>query len=100
MSEPPVAAVGLTKRTFTMEVTRALISHGKRKDCRECPVAASFLPHFPEGVAIGKGTVYFLGRARLTVGYATLPEEAIDFINKFDDFQEVQPFTFSLEVMA
>jgi hypothetical protein len=88
--------------TQTIEVTQEDIDKGERRQCNTCPVALAITRQLPEEL---KGCVVsvtclnatiFSKNTRGILRHAELPEEAADFIQRFDDHIGVQPFTFSL----
>jgi len=85
--------------THRIEVTAEDIAHGVREDCERCPISRALTRALPirsviveggvQGVAVQeKGTFYRF--------FATLPEDADAFVERFDRGEDVAPFAFDL----
>lgn len=86
---------------ITVDVTQPLIDAGKKGNCNDCPIALAIKPHFPEhNVFVDGGSVAITSKFG-DKKYATLPVEAVDFLNNFDepldDTTPSLPFSFELE---
>lgn len=80
--------------TITVEVTQDDIDHGRRMECKHCPVAIAVC-RIPGCENYQVGTRY----VRRSCGIGILmPPEAISFIRDFDCQQPVKPLTFELEI--
>lgn len=82
-----------------IEVLQSDIDHGERHCCERCPVARAITRAIGNRVAVA---VYADRGAELGItsgGYTrwiSLPDEVIEFINRFDIGLKVAPFTFEL----
>ncbi len=77
---------------YTIEVTEQDITHGKRKQCEECPIALAMHRATDEHWSVGTK----LDRCRDGFSIKT-PLSACEFITDFDSSLPVQPFTFEIE---
>lgn len=74
-----------------IKVTQDDIDCGVRKVKSACPVALATKLHFSNADVIVDYDTLFIGYE-----WFTLPEEAKDFINNFDNGDEVEPFEFEV----
>lgn len=89
---------------ITVEVTPLDIAMGVRRSCFNCPIAKAVKRAIKrDDLEIGIEPCRVLAKkldAQLTYGsfehFAILPEEAMRFINSFDNEEPVQPFAFEL----
>jgi len=85
-----------------MQVRQEHIDKGIREKCGSCPIALAINEHLVDGVIsnvrysrvdLVKNEVYLVEELRL-------PPEASRFIRSFDNGEQVQPFSFELEIPA
>jgi len=81
-------------KTITVEVTQDDIDHGERGRCQTCPIALALKRATGEAWSVTDVIVYQVGRPE----YAWLPARAEGFVHRFDDCEQVKPFTFKLKV--
>lgn len=81
-------------RTVTIDVTADDIAKGKPKEPCDCPIAIATDRAFGGGVAIS------CGQTLIGINFVdySLPVPARRFIRRFDDGENVKPFSFSVEV--
>ena len=80
-------------KTIRIEVTAEDIAAGKPDKCRECPIAlAAIRAGIPEA-NVKKRCIFVAPTVRVL-----LPDAAQRFIDDFDEFREVEPFSFDLEL--
>lgn len=83
-----------------INVSSEAILNGVRDDCRRCPIARSAWNSFPPHSAIAA----FRDELRVRLPHHSsvlkfpLPVEAREFINRFDDGLQVEPFAFDLDI--
>lgn len=85
-----------------IEVTQDDIKFGQRRKACECPVAQAIRRRIPSVFELS------VGRTAVVIGFVKdkpvatlpLPHEVTRFINDFDTFEEVAPFSFELEIPA
>ncbi len=76
-----------------IRVTRADIENGAANDECNCPIALALKRAFAtRNVVVGSGGIAVGGKI-----YDT-PVAVVEFINKFDDGMNVEPFSFCLEM--
>lgn len=81
---------------YTIEVTQDDIDSGRRHSCIKCPVALAMMRAVPaEEVQIHSyyGVVFYKDNNR---NRFALPPAVIEFVDKFDHWAEVAPFTFTI----
>lgn len=83
------------QRIVLVEVTADDIKQGQRDNCLDCPVARALNRAFNLGPACVDTDIFYFDW-----GYDThsLPEEVTEFIVNFDDGQQVEPFSFVVDV--
>ena len=82
---------------ITVEVTQEDIDHGVKGNCVKCPIAKAIgraAGNTDCGVGITRAHLYS-GHERGLISFK-LPIEAQNFIERFDDGFEVQPFSFDI----
>ena len=77
-----------------IEVTQEDIDKGVKENCVKCPVALSLRRLFPGEweVDVGDDAIYAGGN------WYTPPDEAQEFIAKFDAGEPVAPFSFDVDL--
>lgn len=78
---------------YTVNVTQEDIDKGKKGSCSQCPVALAGIR------SVGKS--FYVGPTMFAFRFnwiAELPKCVVDFIERFDSGQPVQPFTFDIEI--
>lgn len=77
-----------------VNVTQKDISEGLREDCFACPIAQAVRR------VIGPCRWFAVGNLDVWFGAipVSLPVEAKKFINRFEGYQKVEPFSFEMEV--
>ncbi len=79
-------------------VTQAHIDNGSRS-CTDCPIALAIVERLPHLACV---EVDSNGVELITTNdndiLCSLPDEALQFINRFDSGAEVAPFAFSLNI--
>lgn len=85
-------------RTVKISVTAEHINAGEQRDCADCPVALAIKDTLhPLSIEITDDFIHFgLPGGRYSPVHT--PENVSYFVDKFDDGQPVQPFTFTLEL--
>lgn len=86
------------KRTFHFDVTQACIDKGVHLECTQCPVALAMLNAGFTGVSITDLTCS--GSLNGTVWSSRTPHKVVSFIERFDDGELTEPFSFDLEMTA
>jgi len=84
----------------TIEVTQDDIAMGRRRRCRDCPVAMALARHFERGVMVGHRFFVF-GVADQDLEEKeriSLPSEIERFIDAFDCAKPVDPIIFTVEI--
>jgi hypothetical protein len=88
-------------KTVEISVTAEDIANGAISDCVACPIALAIGRVIPDAITVDVFTDHadFCDTVKFEpLADATLPDSAAEFINRFDNRREVQPFTFQLEV--
>lgn len=87
-----------TATVVTISVTQENIDEGERNVCSDCPVALAIMAAVPGALGVTvrfeTATVSLDGHRRLLL---SLPREATEFIESYDDGADVSPFTFTAE---
>ena len=86
-------------QTVTVEVTADDIAHGKPGRCSSCPIALGVIRSGigATDIAVGLETCWVsMAHDEHLTGYE-MPDEALDFIDAFDNGRPVAPFSFSME---
>ena len=86
----------------TIKLTQFYIDNGKRRSCRECPIALAILDVLDTGVSIkvDHGSIRLKRYHDLKSTEVMLPKAACGFIALFDRQYEVSPFDFELDIPA
>lgn len=84
-------------KTVKIDITWGDINQGRKKNCERCPVALAIL----RALKIEKHV--FVGGTNVTIpslGFNSFafPEEVTRFIENFDSWRHVEPFSFILEI--
>ena len=77
-----------------VSVTADDIANGKPGECCGCPVYLAVRRVLPDVSGVGPGRVWLTGGRRPI----TLPDDAEDFIERYDRGHRVEPFEFDLDV--
>jgi len=86
-------------RKVTIEVTDDDIFDGIKSSCHSCPIALAASRIDIARIISVNSTSMVVRNSYSRVGdFILLPIEAIDFIEAFDADQEVEPFSFEIEV--
>ncbi len=80
-------------KEYVIQVTEDHIRLGKRSNCRECPVALAVREELPAAKILG--TVLIVETPWLKIH---LPKKVTEFIEAFDHFRPVEPFSFELKI--
>jgi hypothetical protein len=72
-----------------INVTANDIRRGRGGDCTSCPIAIATQRHFRGRAVVVSTFAVSAGRCS-----ASLPDEAVDFIQKLDSDKDVEPFFF------
>lgn len=81
--------------TITVSVTQEDIDKGIREDCNRCAIALAVARLYPNSeVLVSSGISISTPEAFQTY---VIPKEAGFFMDKFDDGEKVEPFTFTTE---
>lgn len=94
---------------ITIQVTADDISKGERKNCSSCPIALAACRVFEVPVRIDCFEYFAQNAVMVTSEEITcfgrtgmdcypLPQEASDFVNRFDKKENVAPFTFTVKL--
>lgn len=86
------STVPTTPATLRVTVTANHIAQGRRESCYECPIELALISAGlrSDDVAVGRCIAWINDRE-----YA-LPEPAQEFIRRFDEGVDVEPFSFEL----
>lgn len=96
-----------TKMTLvTINVTANDIKHGKRRDCRACPIARAVLRKVDHKKALRAAKPMFNTPASMGARYVHVgdhccedtPSLAVGFVSAFDDGYPVEPFKFQVSI--
>ncbi len=86
-------------RKVTIEVTDDDIFDGIKSSCHSCPIAlAAIRINVARIISVNSTTMVVRNSYSRNGNFIVLPIEAIDFIAAFDADQEVEPFSFEIEV--
>lgn len=85
---------------ITFEVTQDDIDHGRRRDCKDCPIARSAAREFPGYHVLVDSELGLENRESRNYYCASLPGEARAFIVDFDQGWPVNPFSFTASFQA
>lgn len=77
---------------MTIHVTQDDISRGLKNDCCRCPIALAIEP-FGRRLFVNE---YSISYDRFEEYGIELPKIAVQFIEDFDDYKPVKPFSFNL----
>lgn len=80
------------ERYMKIHVTKEDIKNGERFDCHRCPIALAATRAGLTDVDVDYLTISANQETH------TLPDNAVCFIDRFDDGESVKPFTFILDV--
>lgn len=83
-------------KTLTVSVTAEHIKNGVAGSCMRCPIALSMNSERRTIYRVHKDRVCFYSNDKQNI--LTLPKEAAEFVNSFDELLPVSPFTFTLEI--
>jgi hypothetical protein len=81
-------------KTVTIDVTQEDIDKGERGDACKCPIALACHRILKEGVWVCEDLMSISGEDEDVV----LPDEAQDFIKRFDYGHSPEPFTFTIQI--
>ena len=85
--------------TMTVTVTQDHIDHGERQSGASCPIARAITRRMPQWTQVDVGeTMFTFFPASGERDEAFLPEEACQFIARFDEGKPVEPFAFTLDL--
>lgn len=89
----------MTYREITISVERRHITHGVRCNTGMCPIALAIVDCLRDGVrcSVGNTGVWLYGGV-FSGHVLELPEEAQQFVRRFDRGAEVEPFSFTLQM--
>lgn len=77
-------------------VTQEHIDHGRAMDCTACPIALAVKPLFPDcDVTVGAKLIQAVQPDGSLKAWK-LPQEAMNFILRFDMEDHVEPFEFEI----
>lgn len=86
-------------RKVTIEVTDDDIFDGIQSSCHNCPIAlAASRINIARIISVNSTSMVVRNTYSRNGDFIVLPIEAIDFIAAFDTNQEVEPFSFEIEV--
>jgi len=80
---------------MTVKVSKKNIDGGARANCQLCPVALALLEQFPDSDPIVESAHVSIKDAGNILIYR-MPDEAVKFVDDFDEGLEVKPFKFEL----
>jgi hypothetical protein len=87
-------------KTVEVSVTAEHIAGGEPDSCWGCPIALAAMDAIPNfDVTVNRfqiGIDEIDGKIAPT--WVDLPDEAVTFIDRFDDGEPVEPFTFTMQV--
>jgi hypothetical protein len=83
-------------RTVHVEVTQKDCDEGILADSECCPIALAMQRISTGIISVGQSTVRFYKPQKFYRAY--LPQEAREFVAKFDAEQDVAPFAFDIEI--
>ncbi len=82
-----------------IQVTKKHIEKGKAKDCERCPIALAILEQVPNCVSVDVTELDICGCLNCGTAFdITIPRKASDFVVAFDNYRNVKPFEFELEL--
>ena len=83
----------MPKYTYTVNVTSTDIANGISRRQEECPVALALTRRFKNNYCKVNNSYVFVTE----VGVIKPPQKVKEFIQKFDDEEEVKPFRFTFK---
>ena len=84
---------------ITVTVTTDHIAAGKREDCENCPIALAVAEIFPGTPYVDEFTCIITAIDGSETEF-DLPDEAREFIEGFDNGENVAPFAFDAELVV